>query len=144
MGIDEKVYEAENEVFKNERTYTETQIKKFFFLITGDNWFINKYGTGYKMYSIGPNFFDASYGCYKEIYLLENEHFTQSTVCHELMHACKHIRRNPHGKAWQKRYVDMVKIYISNQMGEELEQRFSKIYENNKKNYLALENRKKV
>ena len=127
MGIENKIYKAENEVFENERIFTETQIKKFFFLIVCDNWFKDRYGTGYKMYSIGPNFFDASSGCYKEIYLLENEHFTESTVCHELMHSCKHVRGNPHGKAWQKRYVEMVKRYISIEMGEELEEKFSKI-----------------
>ena len=144
MGIDDQVYKAENEVFENETIYTETQIKKFFLYVVYDDWFVKKYGTGYRMYTIGPNFFDASYGCHKEIYLLDNQHFTESTVCHELMHSCKHIRKNPHGKAWQRRYVDMIKRYVSNQMGEELEEKFSKIYENNKKQNLALEYTKKI
>jgi hypothetical protein len=122
-----KIYDAEYRVFKDEDKLTETQIKKYFFHITGDPWFINKYGTGYKLYVIGPRFFDASYGDYKEIYLLEYEHFTISTLCHELCHSCKKARKNPHGKAWQKRYVEMAKRYISNEKGEELAEAFGKI-----------------
>ena len=125
---DSKIYAAENEVFKNEEILTEIQLKKFFCRIIGDPWFKEKYGEGYKLYTVGEGYFDHSCAVFKEIYILDNVHFTEATVIHEIVHACKRVRGNPHGKAWQKRYVEMVNRYISMEKAEELEEAFKKLH----------------
>ena len=78
------------------------------------------------MYTIG-DYFDHSFSYKKSIYILEYQHFTVSTLCHELAHACKKIRSNPHGKAWQKRYVEMVGRYMGAEKAEELLEEFKKM-----------------
>lgn len=125
MG-DQKIYDAENRVFQNEEKLTETQVKKFFYHVTGDPWFINKYGEGYHLYIIG-DYYDYSFACYKQIYILEHEHFTHATILHECAHSCKKTRSNPHGKAWQKRYVELVSRYISMEKAEQLAEEFKKL-----------------
>ena len=125
MG-DKKIYDAENEVFKDEVKLSEIQLKKFFYHVIGDNWFKSKYGEGYRLYIIG-DYYDYSFAIYKQIYILEYEHFTEASVLHEICHSCKRVRRNPHGKAWQSRYVEMVKRFISLDKGEELEKVFKEL-----------------
>lgn len=120
------VYSAENKVFEGENLLSETRLKQFFCHMVGDPWFKNKYGEGYRMYTIG-DFFDHSFAYKKSIYILEYQHFTVSSLCHELSHSCKQVRSNPHGKAWQKRYVGMVGKYICSEKAEELAEEFSKI-----------------
>lgn len=124
---DSKIYAAEERVFQNEEKLTEIQLKKFFFHVIGDPWFIKKYGEGYKLYTVGQGYSSASFAVFKEIYLLDNVHFTESTLLHEQSHAVCHPRRNPHGKAWQKRYVEMVDRYVSIEKAEELAQEFKKL-----------------
>jgi hypothetical protein len=124
---DSQIYAAEERVFENERQLTEIQLKKFFFHIIGDPWFINKYGEGYKLYTVGQGYSDASIAVFKEVYILDNVHFTESTLVHEQSHAVKRVRSNPHGKAWQKRYVEMIKRYVSIEKGEELAEEFRKL-----------------
>jgi len=119
-------YKAEQKVFENEDRLSETHLKQFFYHIIGDPWFKNKYGEGYRMYTIG-DYFDHSFSYKKSIYILEYQHFTVSTLCHELAHACKKIRSNPHGKAWQKRYVEMVGRYMGAEKAEELLEEFKKM-----------------
>lgn len=123
---DSQIYAAEERVFQNEEKLTEIQLKKFFCQIVGDPWFIKKYGEGYRLYTVG-DFFDYSFAYYKQIYILEREHFTEATVLHEICHACKKTRSNPHGKAWQKRYVEMINRYISMEKAEELAEEFKKL-----------------
>jgi len=116
-----KLYSAENKVFKNESQLTETQLKKFFYLVTGDPWFVEKYGRGFSLYTVGEGMFDHSFAVYKEIYILNPVHFTEASLLHEISHAVKRVRKEPHGTAFQKRYIELVKKYISNEKGEELE-----------------------
>lgn len=119
-------YAAENKVFEGEDRLSEFHLRQFFFFIIGDPWFKDKYGEGYSMYVIG-DYFDHSFAYNRSIYILEYQHFTVSTLCHELAHSCKKVRSNPHGKAWQKRYVEMVGKYICPSKAEELAEEFAKI-----------------
>ena len=123
---DSKIYDAENRVFADEQKLSEIGVKKFFYQIVGDSWFINKYGEGYKLYIVG-NYYDYSFAIYKQIYILEYEHFTEASVIHEICHSVKHVRGNPHGKAWQKRYIEMVGRYISIEKAEQLAEEFAKL-----------------
>jgi len=127
VDIANKCYIAEEKVFENEEILTEFKLKKFFYEIIGDPWFKDKYGTGYKIYTIG-DYFDHSFAYKKSIYILEPKHFTEASVCHECAHMVKQVRSNPHGKAWQKRYVELVNKYICAEKSEELTEEFKKIY----------------
>ena len=122
----EKVYAAENVVFADEDILTEFKVRKFFYEIIGDPWFKDKYGEGYGIYVIG-DFFDHSFAYRRDIYILDPIHLTESSVCHEIGHSCKQVRSNPHGKAWQKRYVELVGKYICAEKSEELAEEFKKI-----------------
>jgi len=123
---DSKVYDAENRVFADEQKLSEIGVKKLFYHIIGDPWFINKYGEGYKLYIVG-DYYDYSFAIYKQVYILEYEHFTEASVIHECAHSVKRVRSNPHGKAWQKRYAEMVGRYISIEKAEELAREFAKL-----------------
>lgn len=123
---DSKIYEAESRVFKKEEILTKKELEKFFSQMVNDKWFIEKYGKGYSLYTVG-NFFGHSFACKKQIYMFDNEHYTKSSICHEQAHAVKNIRGNPHGKAWQKRYIEMVERYISKEKARQLEKEFAKI-----------------
>ncbi len=121
-----KAYRAESKVFKKEKKLSEEKVKLFFEEVVGSKWFKKKYGEGYLIYFVSDNLSQGSFALYKEIYLIKS-HFTQSSVLHELAHAVKRPRKNHHGKAWQKRYVEMVKIFIDKKLGSMLELEFNKI-----------------
>ena len=121
-----RVYKSENEVFADEPKLSELNLKIFFIKVVGDEFFVSKYGRGYELFFCGKNLFDCSFAGYKEVYLLKNEHFTMSSVLHELAHAVKKMGKNPHGKAFCQRYLKFIELYLSLDKAQELRKSFKK------------------
>lgn len=121
-----RVYRSENKVFSDEEKLPELSLKLYFNKITRSRWFQAKYGEGYSLYFCGNYLFDYSYAGYKEIYLLEDEHFTISSMLHELAHAVKRLRSKPHGRQFCKRYLELVSIYMGEDKYLELKKTFIK------------------
>jgi hypothetical protein len=121
-----RVYRSENKVFSDEEKMSELMIKLYFNKVTRSSWFRAKYGDGYSLYFCGDYLYDYSYAGYKEVYLLKNEHFTKSSVLHELAHAVKRLRSKPHGISFCKRYLELINIYIGKEKFLELKKTFLK------------------
>lgn len=121
-----RVYRSENVAFSDEQKLSEINLKIFFLEVVGDIAFRSKYGEGFEIFFCGKGVFNYSFAGYKEIYMLKNEHFTMSSVLHELAHAVKKMGKNPHGKAFCNRYISLVREYISQQKAEELKVQFKK------------------
>lgn len=121
-----RVYRSENSVFSDEIKLSEVNLKIFFLKVVGDVSFRAKYGEGFQIFFCGSNLFNYSFAGYKEIYILKNEHFTMSSVLHELAHAVKKMGKNPHGKAFCNRYINLVREYICQDKAEQLKIEFKK------------------
>ena len=121
-----KVYRSENFVFSDEKLLSEIQLKIFFLKVVGDNEFVAKHGQGFQIFFCGTALFDYSFAGYKEIYMLKNEHWTMSSVLHELAHSVKRVRKNPHGKAFCNRYLYFIRKYLSEEKSEQLKIQFKK------------------
>lgn len=91
-----------------------------------DRHFRDLYGEGYEIFFCGKNLFNYSFAGFKEIYILKDQHFTMSSVLHELAHAVKKIGKNSHGKAFCRRYLKFIEKYISKEKSEELKEEFKK------------------
>jgi len=121
-----RIYKSENIVFSDEKKLSETTMKIFFLSIVMDRHFRDLYGEGYEIFFCGKNLFNYSFSGFKEIYILKDQHFTMSSVLHELAHAVKKIRKNSHGKAFCRRYLKFIEKYISKEKSEELKEEFKK------------------
>ena len=127
MKFDNKIYHIEDEIFRDDPKLSQKEIFDYFSEVVSSKEF--PYGP-VKMYICGPKAWEnKSVAVEGEIYVLENTHFQKYIILHEIAHAVKRGGKNPHGKAWQKRYVDLVRIYLDKARAKELESGFKKLME---------------
>ena len=117
MNLESKVYRIEDIVFEKEPLVSEAELRNYFNFVIGND--------PIKMYFCGPKM-ECSFALHGEIYILE-EHFKKYIILHEIAHAVKRPAKNPHGKAWQKRYCDLVEKFLDRDGARELRLAFQKL-----------------
>ena len=125
MNFENKVYRAEDWVFRNHPNLKEKEVFEYFQeVISSKEYPYNPV----KLYICGPAAWgNKSVAFSGEIYLLEGAHFKKYIILHEIAHAVKRPAKNPHGKAWQKRYVDLVEKFLDRDGASELRLAFQKL-----------------
>lgn len=124
-----KVYQAENEVFEDEKHITKSKGMLFFAAVVSSKWFRKKYPNAnitleFKEKKCRPIESEA----YKNHIVIHLEQNQKSTYLHEIAHAVvsSQYNKNPHSGAFCRRYIELVEVFVGQEKAQELASKFIK------------------